>query len=121
MAAMENATSRKNISDLQAILNDLMQNAKIQESTRLAAFVQSSMYGHLKKHYKRIRNKGVKQAPFYVLLGATMPSVLVEAAFISNKTEEKRLTNSKYQERAADAIVAGVKKFAKASRMIATK
>jgi len=112
VAAMENATSTKNISDLQSILSDLMQNAKINESSRLAGYVQSSMVGHLKnKRYSRIKDKGVKQAPFYVLLGAQMPAVLVETSFISNPRECKRLTNPKYQERLCEAIIKGIQTY----------
>ena len=59
--------------------------------------------------------------PFYVLLGATMPSVLVETAFISNKTEESRLTNSKYRDKTVTAISAGVRNYASALKMIASK
>ena len=113
VAARENATSTKNISDLQSILSDLMQNAKINESSRLAAHVQKSMYNHLRKKYSRIKSKGVKQAPFYVLLGAHMPAILIETAFISNSRECKRLINSKYQDRVAEAIVAGIRKYVK--------
>ena len=112
VAAVENATSTKNISDLQNILYDLMQNAKINESSRLAGHVQVSLIDHLKsKRYSRIRDKGVKQAPFYVLLGAQMPAVLVETSFISNPRECKRLINPQYQERLCEAIVAGIKKY----------
>lgn len=121
VAARENGTSLKQVGDLEMILFDLMANSKINESSRLAAEIQSSLVGSLGRHYSQIKDHGVRQGPFYVLLGATMPSVLVETAFISNKTEESRLKNSKFQGRAADAIVAGVKKFAKASRMIATR
>jgi N-acetylmuramoyl-L-alanine amidase len=114
VAAMENATSTKNISDLQSILNDLMQNAKINESSRLAVHVQSSMVSHLKsKRWTRIKNKGVKQAPFYVLLGAQMPSILIETSFISNPRECKRLTDTTYQNRLSEAIVLGIKKYIK--------
>ncbi len=112
VAAVENATSTKNISDLQNILYDLMQNAKINESSRLAGFVQVSLIDHLKsKRYGQIRDKGVKQAPFYVLLGAQMPAVLVETSFISNPRECKRLINPQYQDRLCEAIVAGIKKY----------
>jgi len=114
VAAMENATSTKNISELETILNDLMQNAKINESSRLAVHVQSSMVGHLKKkRWTRVKDKGVKQAPFYVLLGAQMPSILVETAFISNPRECNRLVNAKYQERLVEAIVQGIKSYIK--------
>ncbi|MDO9565820.1 MAG: N-acetylmuramoyl-L-alanine amidase [Candidatus Desulfaltia sp.] len=113
VAARENATSTKNISDLQTILSDLMQNAKINESSRLAYHVQESMYEHMKKKYSQIKNKGVKQAPFYVLLGAQMPSILIETSFISNPRECKRLIDSKYQEHLCDAIVEGIKSYIK--------
>jgi N-acetylmuramoyl-L-alanine amidase len=112
VAAIENATSTKNISDLQTILSDLMQNAKINESSRLAGYVQGSMVRHLKtKRYSRIKDKGVKQAPFYVLLGAQMPAVLVETSFISNPRECKRLTTPQYQERLCEAIIDGIRTY----------
>jgi len=113
VAARENATSTKNISDLQTILSDLMQNAKINESSRLAVNVQESLHKSLRKHYSRIKDKGVKQAPFYVLLGAQMPSILIETAFISNSRECKRLVNAKYQDRMSTAIVAGIRSYIK--------
>lgn len=111
VAARENATSAKNISDLESILNDLMQNAKINESSRLAAMVQTEMCLHLKNSYSHIRSKGVKQAPFYVLLGAQMPAILVETAFISNPRECDRLTSAKYQEAVCNGIIRGIRKY----------
>ena len=113
VAARENATSTKNISDLETILSDLMQNAKINESSRLAVHVQRSLDRHLKRHYSRIKSKGVKQAPFYVLLGAQMPAILIETSFISNPRECRRLTNTAYQDKMADAIVEGIKEYIK--------
>ena len=113
VAARENATSTKNISDLQTILTDLMQNAKINESSRLAVHVQEAMHKCLRKNYSRIKDKGVKQAPFYVLLGAQMPSILIETAFISNSRECKRLINVKYQDRMSAAIVTGIRSYIK--------
>ncbi len=112
VAARENGTSLEDVSNLEAILFDLMANAKINESSRLAAEVQQAMVAGLRPHFNRIKDLGVRQGPFHVLLGATMPSVLVEVAFISNSREEKRLTNKKYQEKVAQSIVAGVKSFA---------
>jgi N-acetylmuramoyl-L-alanine amidase len=111
VAARENATSTKNISDLESILSDLMKNAKINESSRLAGHVQKSMAGQLKKKYGDVIDKGVKQAPFYVLLGAEMPSVLVETSFISNPTECERLSTARYQDTLADAIVDGIETY----------
>ena len=116
VAAMENATSTKNISDLQKILYDLMQNAKINESSRLAGYVQGTIVGHLKnKRYSRVKSKGVKQAPFYVLLGAQMPSILIETAFISNPRECKRLTNPQFQERLSEGIIKGIRSYIRAT------
>lgn len=120
VAARENATSTKNISDLDLILRNLMQTTKINESSRLASYIQNSMCNHLKKKgYSRIKNKGVPSAPFYVLMGADMPAVLVETSFISNKRECKRLLNKKYQERLCEGIVLGVKKYIRENKSAA--
>jgi len=113
VAAFENSTSEKNISDLQTILTDLMQNAKINESSRLAAHVQSELFQHMKRSYNKIKNKGVKQAPFYVLLGAQMPAILIETSFISNPRECKRLTDINYQNKLCDGIVKGIRAYIK--------
>lgn len=113
VAARENATSRKNISDLESILTDLMQNAKINESSRLANIVQTSLCSNMKKKYSNINDLGVKQAPFYVLLGARMPSILIETSFLSNKRDCKRLVSSKYQTNICDSIIDGVEKYIK--------
>ncbi|MCJ8500502.1 N-acetylmuramoyl-L-alanine amidase [Desulfatitalea alkaliphila] len=110
VAARENATSMKNISDLDSILKDLMQNAKVSESTLLASYVQEGALGRLGRKYN-IRNKGVKKAPFYVLLGAEMPSILVETGFISNPEEGKRLTSPEYQRLLVQGIVDGIKRY----------
>jgi len=113
VAARENATSEKNISDLQTILNDLMLNTKITESSRLAHHVQEGMVSRVRRKYKPARNLGVKQAPFYVLIGAQMPAVLVETGFLTNRTERKRLLSKKYQESVAEGICAGIKTYIK--------
>jgi N-acetylmuramoyl-L-alanine amidase len=111
VAAIENATSTKNISDLQTILSQLMHNAKVNESSRLAAYVQESLYRYMKRKYSRVKSKGVKQAPFYVLLGAEMPSILIETSFISNPRECRRLKDPRYQDHLSEAIMKGVIKY----------
>ncbi len=113
VAARENATSKKNISDLETILNDLMKNAKINESSRLAGVVQNSLVSEMEKNYSGINDLGVKQAPFYVLIGARMPSVLIETAFLSNRKECDRLTSSAYLENLSNSIKAGIEKYIK--------
>jgi N-acetylmuramoyl-L-alanine amidase len=111
VAAMENSTSARNISDLDSILQDLMTNAKVNESTRLGSYVQQAVSSRLKANYKDIRNKGIKQAPFYVLLGADMPSILVETSFISNPQECKRLVSKSYQKQIVQGIINGIKRY----------
>jgi N-acetylmuramoyl-L-alanine amidase len=113
VAARENATSEKRISDLQSILNDLMLNTKISESSKLAHEVQRGVLGQVKRKYEDVKDLGVKQAPFYVLIGAEMPAILVETGFMTNPVERKRLQNQKYLETLADGIVAGVERYMK--------
>jgi len=111
VAARENGTTLQEVGNLEAILFDLMANAKINESSRLAAEVQQSLVAGLRSHYSGIKDHGVKQGPFHVLLGATMPSVLIETGFISNRRDEKRLASADYQKNVAAAIVKGVRKY----------
>ncbi len=111
VAARENATSEKNISDLEFILSDLMKHAKIEESTRLAHNVQNAMVSGMKKKYTDIHDLGVKQAPFYVLLGARMPAILIEASFLSNKKECKRLMTKAYQDDICRSITTGIAQY----------
>ena len=113
VAARENATSKKNISDLQKILNDLMLNTKINESNRLAYEIQKGMVSRVKWRYKRVKDLGVKQAPFYVLIGAHMPAILVETGFLTNGVERKRLVTKNYQASVAQGICAGIKAYIK--------
>ncbi len=107
VAALENATSTHSINELQDILTDLMKNSKIDESSRLAQFVQTNLVSGLDKKYKT-RDLGVKQAPFYVLIGAEMPAVLAEISFITNPAEAKLLQETSYIKQIAEQIAAGI-------------
>ena len=69
------------------------------------------MLGSLKKSYKNVRDAGVREGPFWVLVGAQMPSVLVEVGFITHPTEAKRLVNSKYQKKLALGLANGVERY----------
>ncbi|HEX8825776.1 MAG TPA: N-acetylmuramoyl-L-alanine amidase [Archangium sp.] len=111
LAARENASSEKGISDLQFILADLATKANTEESTRLATQVQKNLVSHLSSNYSGVKNLGTKEALFYVLLGTKMPAILVETAFLSHAEEEKRLATEKYQEDVAQAIAHGVDDF----------
>ncbi len=111
LAARENAVSTKKLSDLQYILYDLMQTAKIGESRTLAEHTQGSVYQRISSRYAGFRNLGVKEAPFYVLIGANMPCILVEVSFISNKQEERRLRDDRYLDELASGIKDGIAKY----------
>ncbi|MBF0531286.1 MAG: N-acetylmuramoyl-L-alanine amidase, partial [Deltaproteobacteria bacterium] len=110
VAVRENAATTKNMSDLQAILKDLMLNSKIAESGGLGAKVHRALIGSVNKKSK-VHDLGIKQAPFYVLIGANMPSILVEMGFISNKMDEERLRDRRYLELLADGIVEGIRAY----------
>ncbi|MBC7962206.1 MAG: N-acetylmuramoyl-L-alanine amidase [Steroidobacteraceae bacterium] len=111
LAAKENGTSLEKVSVLQAILFDLMANYKLNDSAHLADEVQKSLHKKVRARYSDVKNLGVKQGPFYVLVGATMPSILVETAFLSNAQEESRLKETSYQEMAAEGILEGVRSY----------
>ncbi|MFY1825600.1 N-acetylmuramoyl-L-alanine amidase [Myxococcus fulvus] len=111
LAARENASSEKGISDLQFILADLATKANTEESSRLANQVQRSLVTELSGKYSDIKGLGHKEALFYVLLGVKMPAILVETAFLSNPDEEKRLASGAYQTDVAKAIAHGVEEF----------
>jgi len=108
LAAHENAISTKRLSDLQIILYSLMLNAKVNESSRLAHHVQRSMSNTLNHGRSSHRDRGVKQAPFYVLMGARMPAILAEVSFISNRSEERKLKSRKHLDKIAVAIAEGL-------------
>jgi N-acetylmuramoyl-L-alanine amidase len=112
VAALENATSTSNISEMQDILK-LMQHSKIEESARLANIIQKNMVNGLSKKYTNIGNHGVKKAPFLVLVGAQMPAILTEIAFLSNKKDAKRLKSDKYLNDVANQIAAGIIEYSK--------
>ncbi|MDD3312105.1 N-acetylmuramoyl-L-alanine amidase [Pseudodesulfovibrio sp.] len=107
IAARENAVDPRSISDLQFILTDLMVNSKIKESRDLAQDVQTNTLTRVRRKWQ-LNNKGTREAPFYVLMGAKMPSVLVELGYITNRTEAQRLSSAAYQDYLAQGIVDGV-------------
>jgi len=106
-AARENAASEKKIHELQDILQKIVLNAKTDESRELAEHVQLAM----SKRTNAGTNRGVKQAPFVVLIGATMPSVLAEVSFITNPDEERRLKTPEYRQQIAESLFQGIKSY----------
>jgi N-acetylmuramoyl-L-alanine amidase len=109
-AARENSMAVANMSDLQQIVREI-QNSKMDESSQFAARIQRSLNDTLRRKYPDIKNLGVKQAPFYVLIGAQMPSVLAEVSFINHRTEGRRLADPAYRQLIAQALVDGVKRY----------
>lgn len=111
VAARENATSKRSVSDLEFILNDLIKTAKTNDSSRLATSVQERLVQNLKAKYGDIRSNGVKGAPFYVLVGTKMPSILVEVSFISNPEDEKKLQDEEYLNEVVEGISNGLMQY----------
>ena len=108
IAKRENAGSGKSMRDLTDIVRAITLNDKIGESRDFALSVQSSLYGRLRKSNKQAKSLGVKQAPFQVLIGATMPSVLAEISFITNEQEGELLKSDAYRDQIAAALFDGI-------------
>jgi N-acetylmuramoyl-L-alanine amidase len=112
LAARENSTSRKNVSDLQFILSDMTQSIKLEDSISLAYRLQSSMVSGMATKMGEVSDLGVKKALFYVLVGARMPSVLVEMFFITNKSEGRAMSRERHQDAMVDALYDGIQRYA---------
>ncbi len=111
VAMLENINSDKSISDLKMTLLDLAISANVDESMRLAQYVQDGIVSKLRRKYPDVKDRGVKYALFYVLFGTEIPSILVETSFISNPTEEKRLRSKEYKRLIAEGIYEGIVKY----------
>ena len=111
VAARENAVSEKSIYELQDLVKKIALKEKIEESREFAGDVQQSLHSGLAVKSPAIRDRGVKKAPFIVLIGANMPSILAEISFVSNPTDEHRLATSEYRERIAESLYRGIAKY----------
>lgn len=124
LAAMENGLDLlgppRGRPDLRYILSDLVQVGKMEESIALASELQRELVGHLREEYTGVTDLGVKQGPFYVLVGAYMPCVLVEAAFLTHPAEGRRLAGPGYQQAVAEGLYRGVSRFLAGSRRAQT-
>lgn len=110
-AALENATSTKNLSEMRSILEKIAKNSKVIESKELANEIQKNLVSHLQKQYKDVKDLGYRGGPFWVLIGAETPSVLVEVSYLSNAKEELRLKNAQYRQYIAQGIYNGIKEY----------
>jgi len=112
VAARENAVSEKSIYELQDLVKKIALKEKIDESREFAGDVQESLHSGLAVKSPAIRDRGVKKAPFIVLIGANMPSILAEISFVSNPTDEHRLATGEYRQRIAESLYRGIAKYA---------
>jgi N-acetylmuramoyl-L-alanine amidase len=108
LAERENLVGNVPQKSLSFIISDFIQSIKMDDSITAAHLIQSSLVGALMKYYDNIKNLGVKKAPFYVLVGAHMPCILVEVSFIDHPVEGRRLNTERYQRVVADGIYDGV-------------
>jgi N-acetylmuramoyl-L-alanine amidase len=111
---------RRGKTDLRYILSSLVQVGKMEESVALASAVQRGLVSHLRSEYGEVNDLGVKRGPFYVLVGAHMPCVLVETAFLTHPKEGRRLAGKAYREAVAEGLFQGVARFVKDSRRAQT-
>ena len=111
VAARENALAQSSLHDLQDIIKKIARNEKVEESKELASDIQDSLTHRLQLVSQDERNRGVKKAPFVVLIGANMPSVLSEISFISNPSDEKLLRKTDQRQRVADGLYRGIASY----------
>jgi len=108
VAARENATSEQGIHELEDLVKQIARTEKIDESREFAEDVQESLSKRMQKTLKPVKNRGVRKAPFVVLIGADMPSILTEISFLSNPADEKLLKQPEHRQRVAEGIFQGI-------------
>ncbi len=111
VAARENATDDQGIHELQDLVKQIARTEKIDESKEFAEDVQDSLSKRIQKTSRTVRNRGVRKAPFVVLIGADMPSILTEISFLSNPADEKMLKQPEHRQRVAEGIYQGVASY----------
>jgi len=112
VAARENAVSDQSINQLSDLVKKIALKDKIDESREFASDVESSLYAGLQRGNAGLKNRGVKKAPFVVLIGANMPSILAEISFVTNPKDANQLRQSEYRQRVAESLYKGVAKYA---------
>jgi N-acetylmuramoyl-L-alanine amidase len=112
VASRENAVSTQSVHELSDLVKKIALKDKIEESKELAADVDASLYAGLAKGNEGLKDRGVKKAPFVVLIGANMPSILAEISFVTNPEDAEKLETPEYRERVAESLYGGVAKYA---------
>jgi N-acetylmuramoyl-L-alanine amidase len=111
VAARENASSQKTVFELNDLLQRIALQEKVEESRQFASHVQKSLYAGSARINPRTRDRGVRKAPFVVLIGARMPSILAEIGFVSNPRDEALLKRSEMRQRIAEALYKGIERY----------
>lgn len=111
VAARENATTQETVHQLQNLIKKIVLTEKIEESQDFAAQIQREVYSRLRRYGSEQKNRGVKKAPFVVLIGANMPSVLAEISFLTNPQDERMLKRPEHRERIAEALYRGISNY----------
>jgi N-acetylmuramoyl-L-alanine amidase len=111
VAARENATANESVHDLEDLVKRIARSEKIDESKEFASDIQESLAKRIQKNYKPVKDRGVRKAPFVVLIGADMPSVLTEISFLSNPADEQLLKKPEHRQRVAEGIYQGVASY----------
>lgn len=111
LAERENRSSGGKLSAVEHILSTMLQNYDAVESRSAGTFVQEALVRRMGKRYPGVRNRGIRSALFYVLVGAKCPAILVEMSFITNRREERRLRSRHYQDHLAIGIAEGIQKY----------
>ncbi len=119
VAARENAVSDQSVHQLSDLVKKIALKDKIDESREFASDVEQGLYGGLQSGNTGLRNRGVKKAPFVVLIGANMPSILTEISFVTNKRDAEQLREPAYRQRVAESIYRGVAKYTSGLSMAA--
>ena len=112
VASRENASSDKSVFELRDLIQQISKQDKAEESKEFAGRIQAALFPFAARYDPGIKNRGIKKAPFVVLIGATMPSVLAEIGFLSNAKEEALLSKPEHRQRLAEALYRGVSRYA---------
>ncbi len=111
VASRENATANESIHDLEDLVKRIARSEKIDESREFASDIQESLAKRIQKSYKPVKDRGVRKAPFVVLIGADMPSILTEISFLSNPADEQLLKKPEHRQRVAEGLYQGVASY----------
>jgi N-acetylmuramoyl-L-alanine amidase len=111
VAARENATTQGGVHELQDLVMRIARTEKIDESKELAEDIQDSLAKRIQKSSKPVKNRGVRKAPFVVLIGADMPSILTEISFLSNPADEQMLKKPEQRQKVAEGLYQGVASY----------